>query len=140
MLLRDWHQKHQVILYDSKVLQHHRLKMQTTSDWKKRALMENLFDVLNRLPTHTSNHQARVLHPHTHCQSSPTEYWRCCSDNHIISSFVSPLVLFTVLLHLTGYRNQCADTHEYISTNTVSNTLWLSDHNSAHHTEGTKYN
>lgn len=101
--------------------------------------MKNLFDVLNLLPTHTSNHQARVLHPHTHCQSSPTKYWKCCSDNHIISSFNNSLVLFIVLFHLTGYKNQYADTQKYISIVTVSNKLWLSDHNSAELTKGTKY-
>lgn len=79
--------------------------MQKTSDWKKGTLMISLFDVLNRLPTHTSNHQACVLHPHTHCQSSPTEYWRCCSDNHIISCSLNSLaacLLFPVTFLPTG--------------------------------------
>lgn len=83
-------------------------------------------------PPTPQNHQACVLHPHTHCQSSPTECWRCCSDNHIISSFVSPCFY-------SPCRDQCVDTREYTSTNTVSSTLLSSDQNSAHHTEGTKY-
>lgn len=60
--------------------------------------MRSLFDALNRLPTtHTSNHQACVLHPHAHCQSSPTEYWRCCSNNNII----------ILSFHLTGWLVLC---------------------------------
>lgn len=35
--------------------------------------MRSLFDVLNRLPTHTSNPHACVLHPHTHSQSSTAD-------------------------------------------------------------------
>lgn len=85
------------------------LKMHPTPDRKKRTLMRSLFDVLNLLPTtHTSNHQACVLHPHAHCQSSPTEYRRCCSNNHIISCFLNSLFVCIILsFHLTGWLVLC---------------------------------
>lgn len=85
--------------------------------------MRSLFDVLNQLPTHTSNHQACVLPlllPHDYCQSSPTdECWRCYSDNHIISCLLNSLVAFSSVRRVVSFNRldgvsdvtSCRNTH-----------------------------